>query len=249
MSAEPRNLRPHSDSVRASCLVVIPALNEQETIAGVVNDLRRRGFQRIRVIDNGSTDRTAEYARAAGAEVHNEPHCGYGRACQRGLSNIPRGIAWILFCDGDGSDDFDDVDLMIETAERGADLILTNRFATKSGREAMTLMQRFGNQLIVRLNQLGWKFRFTDFGPLRLIRRESLDDIAMRTRLWLERRDANSCCGSWIDNRAGASSISATPGRLLKNIRKFSRCGLRGHRNAAGPSEALLRRAALRCAG
>ena len=182
VSAEPRNLRPHSDSVRASCLVVIPALNKQETIVGVVNDLRRRGFQRIRVIDNGSTDRTAEYARAAGAEVHNEPHCGYGRACQRGLSNIPRGIAWILFCDGDGSDDFDDVDLMIETAERGADLILTNRFATKSGREAMTLMQRFGNQLIVRLNQLGWKFRFTDFGPLRLIRRESLDDIAMRER-------------------------------------------------------------------
>ena len=71
---------------------------------------------------------------------------------------------------------------MIETAERGADLILTNRFATKSGREAMTLMQRFGNQLIVRLIQLGWKFRFTDFGPLRLIRRESLDDIAMRER-------------------------------------------------------------------
>src|SRR6516162_7564827 len=95
---------------------------------------------------------------------------------------ISRAVSPGFFCDGDGSDDFDDVDLMIKKAERGADLILTNPFATKSGREAMTFVQRFGNQLIRRLIQLGWKFRFTDFGPLRLIRRESLDDIAMRER-------------------------------------------------------------------
>jgi glycosyltransferase involved in cell wall biosynthesis len=144
--------------------------------------LRRRGFERIRVIDNGSTDATASRARAAGAEVLAEPRCGYGRACRQGLNNIPRGVAWILFCDADGSDDLDDVDLMIAAAERGADLVLTNRFATRTGRQAMTSIQRFGNRLVSKLVERGWGFGFADFGPLRLIRRQALDDIDMRER-------------------------------------------------------------------
>ncbi|HYY13568.1 MAG TPA: glycosyltransferase family 2 protein [Chthoniobacterales bacterium] len=180
---EQRNgVQAHSNNVRQSCLVVIPALDEEQTIAGVVTDLGGRGFERTRVIDNGSMDETALRARAAGAEVLIEPRCGYGRACRRGLSNIPRAVAWILFCDGDGSDELDDVNLMIEAAERGADLVLTNRFATKSGREAMRLMQRFGNRLVSRLVEIGWGVRFADFGPLRLIRRQALDDIDMRER-------------------------------------------------------------------
>ncbi len=168
-------------SLHDSCLVVIPALNEEETVANVVRDLRRRGLKRIRVIDNGSTDTTASRARAAGAEVFSEQRCGYGRACRRGLENIPREVAWILFCDADGSDNFDDVDLMIAGAE-AADLVLGNRFATKAGREAMTRVQRLGNQLVSALVKHGWGVRFADFGPLRLIRREALDDIDMRER-------------------------------------------------------------------
>jgi glycosyltransferase involved in cell wall biosynthesis len=169
-------------SLRDSCLVVIPALNEEATVGSVVCNLRQRGFERVRVIDNGSTDSTASRARTAGAEVLTEPRCGYGQACRRGLSNIPRGVAWILFCDADGSDDLDDVDLMIAAAEQGADFVLGNRFATKRGREAMTLMQRFGNRLVSRLIEYGWGFRFADFGPLRLIRRQALQEIDMRDR-------------------------------------------------------------------
>ena len=60
-------------SLHDSCLVVIPALNEEETVTNVVGELSRRGFSRIRVIDNGSTDATASRARAAGAEVLTEP--------------------------------------------------------------------------------------------------------------------------------------------------------------------------------
>ena len=174
--------RPVVHSLRDSCLVVIPALNEEVTVADVVRNLRQQGFHRIRVIDNGSTDATAQRARAAGAEVLTEPRCGYGRACRRGLSNIPRGIAWVLFCDADGSDNFDDLGLMIAAAEHGADLILTNRFTTKAGRQAMTRVQRFGNRLVSKLIEYGWGFRFADFGPLRLIRRQALDDINMRER-------------------------------------------------------------------
>jgi glycosyltransferase involved in cell wall biosynthesis len=181
-AAEEQVLRENCQrSVRESCLVVIPALNEEQTVAGVVRDLRGRGFNRVRVIDNSSSDKTAERARAAGAEVLVEPRCGYGQACRRGLSNIPRGVAWILFCDADGRDNLDDVDLMIEAAEH-ADLILGNRFATRAGCEVMTFMQRFGNRLISRLVEYGWSFRFADFGPLRLIRRQALDDIDVRER-------------------------------------------------------------------
>ncbi len=171
----------HIDALCGSCLVVIPALNEEETVADVVRNLRRQGFSGIRVIDNGSSDATAECARGAGAEVLSEPRCGYGRACRRGLENIPRGVAWILFCDADGSDNLDDVDLILAAAE-DADLVLGNRFATKSGREAMPHVQRFGNQLVSKLIERGWGFRFADFGPLRLIRREALETIDMRDR-------------------------------------------------------------------
>jgi glycosyltransferase involved in cell wall biosynthesis len=165
-----------------SCLVVIPALNEEATIATVVRDLRRRGFQRIRVIDNGSSDATASRAGAAGADVLTEARCGYGRACLRGLTKLPRGVAWILFCDADGSDDLDDLDTVINAVECGADLVLTNRFATEIGRKAMTPVQRFGNRLVSKLIDYGWGVHFADFGPLRLIRRQALDDIDMRER-------------------------------------------------------------------
>jgi glycosyltransferase involved in cell wall biosynthesis len=171
-----------ADVLHDSCLVVVPALNEEETIGDVVGNLRRLGFKGVRVIDNGSTDATGSRARAAGADVLTEPRCRYGWACRRGLQNLPRGVAWILFCDADGSDDLDDVDLMISAAEEGADLILTNRFATKTGREAMALMQRFGNRLVSKLIEYGWGFRFADFGPFRLIRRQALDHIDMRER-------------------------------------------------------------------
>jgi cellulose synthase/poly-beta-1,6-N-acetylglucosamine synthase-like glycosyltransferase len=174
--------RADADAVRASCLVVIPALNEEETVADVVRNLRHQNFKRIRVIDNGSSDATARRARAAGAEVLTEPRRGYGQACRRGLTSIPHSVAWILFCDADGSDNFDDLDLMIGAAERGADLVLTNRFATKAGRQAMTHIQRLGNRLVSKLIEYGWGFRFADFGPLRLIRRQALDDIDMGER-------------------------------------------------------------------
>jgi glycosyltransferase involved in cell wall biosynthesis len=180
-------VKPHvrmarrADLLRDSCLVIIPALNEEVTIADVIRNLQRQGFFRIRVIDNGSSDETAQRARAAGAEVLSEPQCGYGQACRRGLSEIPNGLAWILFCDADGSDDLDDVDLMIAAAE-DADLVLGNRFATKAGCEAMTSVQRLGNRLVSKLIERAWGFRFADFGPLRLIRRQALDEIDMRER-------------------------------------------------------------------
>ena len=163
-------------------LVLIPVLNEEATIGNVVRDLRSRGLTHIRVVDNGSSDRSIEMAQAAGAEVLQEPIPGYGRACWRGLQDVPPDIDWILFCDGDGSDVLDPLDDFWEAAASGADFILGNRRATAEGRSHMTPVQNFGNGLATTLIRFGWGESYGDLGPLRLIRRSALDDIQMRDR-------------------------------------------------------------------
>ena len=159
-----------------SCLVVIPAANQEKTIFRVVSELRDRGFKYIRVIDTGSVDSTALRARAAGAEVAREQPCGFGRSCPRGLDKIPHGIAWILFCNGDGTDDPSNLEaLLAETKD--ADLVIGNGTAWD---DAALDVQRFGNWILTKLVQRGWGVHFATFGTPRLVRREALDAIRMR---------------------------------------------------------------------
>ncbi len=73
--------------------VVIPCLNEEEPIAGVVRDVLAQGVDEVIVVDNGSTDRTAAEAAAAGARVVAEPKRGYGRACAAGVKALSIAIA------------------------------------------------------------------------------------------------------------------------------------------------------------
>ena len=163
-------------------LVLIPVMNEAATIGNVVRELRSRGVSQIRVVDNGSRDRSVEIARAAGAEVLREPIPGYGRACWRGLQAIPPHIQWILFCDGDGSDVLDPLEDFWAAAASGADFILGDRRATAAGRSHMTPVQNFGNGLATTLIHWGWGERYGDLGPLRLSRRSALEAIQMRDR-------------------------------------------------------------------
>lgn len=162
-------------------LVIIPVLNEQDTLAGVIGQLQSIGLHHIRVVDNGSTDASAAVATAAGAELLREPVAGYGRACWRGLMQLPEAIEWILFCDGDGSDDLGSLPGW-SALLRDHDLILGNREATAEGRRALTPVQRFGNRLATSLIRLGWGHRYQDLGPLRLVRRRSLEAMGLRDR-------------------------------------------------------------------
>jgi Glycosyl transferase family 2 len=162
-------------------LVIIPVRNEEMTIASVIRVLQSQGLKHIRVVDNGSTDGSAIMAKVAGAEVIEEPIAGYGQACWTGLQNIPEAIEWILFCDGDGSDDLSQISKFFAQCEQ-ADLILGNRRATAEGIENLTPVQHFGNGLATRLIFWGWGGWYQDLGPLRLIRREALARIGMRDR-------------------------------------------------------------------
>jgi glycosyltransferase involved in cell wall biosynthesis len=162
-------------------LVIIPVCNEEATIAQVIGKLQAIGLTQIRVVDNGSRDRSAEIARSVEAEVVSEPIPGYGRACWRGLQEIPTAIEWILFCDGDGSDAIEELPQFFARCDR-YDFILGDRGATRQGRENLTPVQHFGNQLATFLIQLGWGYRYRDLGPLRLIRKSALEAIQMQDR-------------------------------------------------------------------
>ena len=162
-------------------LVVIPALNEAATIGEVVRSLQAVGLCRIRVVDNGSRDRTVEIARQVGAEVVVEPIRGYGQACWRGLQGVDPEIDWILFCDADGSDDLSQLPQFLAQRD-DYDFILGNRRGTTAGRAQLTAVQNFGNGLASALIAWGWGYRYHDLGPLRLIRRPALEQIQMGDR-------------------------------------------------------------------
>jgi glycosyltransferase involved in cell wall biosynthesis len=87
----------------ASLVAVIPALNEEGSIGAVVQQLVRAGVGAVLVADNGSTDRTAEIARAAGAQVVPAPRRGYGSACLAALAVVPGTAMAVVFCDADGA--------------------------------------------------------------------------------------------------------------------------------------------------
>lgn len=165
----------------ATPIAVIPAFNEAESVGAVVRGLIARGITRIRVVDNGSTDATAQVARASGAEVISEPRRGYGQACFTGCLDLPDDCEWILFCDADGSDDLASIPQLIERAD-SADFVLGDRRATEGGRRHMTAAQRFGNWLAPFLLHLLFRVRFHDLGPMRLIRRSAYESLAMQDR-------------------------------------------------------------------
>ena len=161
--------------------VIIPVLNEEATISGVIQSLREYGLTDILVVDNGSSDRSIAKAQEAGAEVIREPIPGYGRACWRGITALEPETEWVFFCDGDGSDDLSQLPELLAATTR-ADFVLGDRRSSAAGRAAMTPVQNFGNWLATFLIGLGWGYRYRDLGPLRLIRRSALEQLQMEDR-------------------------------------------------------------------
>jgi glycosyltransferase involved in cell wall biosynthesis len=160
--------------------LIIPALNEEAAIGPTLDALRGVPIAQLIVVDNGSTDRTAEVARAHGAEVTAEPRRGYGRACLAGMAALRAEITVVGFMDGDGSDDPTDLPRLLDPiADRKADMVLGSRVLGTSEAGALTPQQRFGNALATGLLRLFHGARYTDLGPFRAIRRDALDRLRM----------------------------------------------------------------------
>lgn len=159
-------------------IIVIPALNEEAAIGGVVESVRDRVDQVI-VVDNGSIDLTAEKAFAAGAHIISIRQPGYGRACLAGVE-AAKGADLIIFMDGDGADNPNDLEALIRPIRDGqAEFVIGSRLLGTTERGALTVAQRIGNRLATGLIHLIWGGRFTDLGPFRAITRSAYDRLDM----------------------------------------------------------------------
>jgi len=162
-----------------SIAVVIPALDEQEAIGKVVSAIPD-WIDDIVVVDNGSSDGTAEVAAAEGARVIREPRRGYGSACLAGIAALNDPDV-VVFMDGDLSDYPEEVGELVAPILSGeADMVVGSRVLGRREPGALTFQARFGNLLACILLRLLWKVRYTDLGPFRAISRDALTLLEMK---------------------------------------------------------------------
>jgi glycosyltransferase involved in cell wall biosynthesis len=152
--------------------VIIPAFNEEKSIAKVIGDIPKL-VRHVVVANNNSTDRTAEVAKVGGAEVVFEPQKGYGKACLTAMDWIKRQEVQpdiLVFLDGDYSDYPEELaDLIAPILADKADLVIGSRSMGQREEGSMTLPQVFGNGLATLLMRWMYGAKFSDLGPFRAI--------------------------------------------------------------------------------
>ncbi|MDH5603352.1 MAG: glycosyltransferase family 2 protein [Cyclobacteriaceae bacterium] len=163
--------------------VIIPALNEEQSIGKVIRDIPKNLAAEIVVVDNGSTDNTVQEAESHGATVLKENKRGYGMACLTGINYvlsrepIP---AIIVFIDADYSDHPEEMGILVNPIiENGYDMVIGSRAMGNRESGSMTIPQIFGNWLATSLLRVFYRARFTDLGPFRAIKTSSLQKLGM----------------------------------------------------------------------
>ena len=205
--------------------VIIPALNEDENIHRLVSEVLSLAMPGVEldviVVDNGSTDATAEEARSAGARVVREPRRGYGYACAAGVAAAVDAQV-LAFMDGDYSSLPAELPVLLAPLLSGeADLCLGSRELGGIQPGAMLPHQRFGNRLASWLMRALYRLPVTDLGPYRAIRRDVLLALEMRemTYGWPTEMTVKAARQglriveapvSWHRRQAGRSKVSGT---------------------------------------
>ena len=165
--------------------LIIPAVNEEKSIALVLNAIPKGICTEIIVVDNNSDDQTAAVAKANGATVLFEKTPGYGITCLKGLDYIREtgGCEIVVFLDGDYSDYPEDLDhLLTPIIFEKVDMVIGSRVKELRKPGSMTLQQVFGNWLAVFLIRIFFKHSFTDLGPFRAIKWSALEELKMEDK-------------------------------------------------------------------
>jgi glycosyltransferase involved in cell wall biosynthesis len=208
--------------------LVIPALNEAESIGALLEQIPHGLFSQVIVVDNGSEDRTAEVARAAGACVVSEPRRGYGQACVRGLDRLHPDTVAVAFMDADLSDNPADLTRLVQLFDEGRwDLVIGSRVLGNPQPGSLTHLQRFGNWLSTRLIRWLWRMSFTDLGPMRMASRRTLAALCLRDRdfgwnVEMQAKAARLClrvCEIPVSYRQRTSGKSKISGTLVGSLR------------------------------
>ena len=167
--------------------VIIPAYNEQDSIANVIKDIPD-SVNEIIVVNNNSTDKTLQYAKQAGATVLTESQKGYGFACLKGMEYISRHTEKpdiIVFLDGDYSDYPEELTKLIQPIlDDNIDFVIGARVKHLREAGSMTPQQIFGNWLATFLMKLFFNAKFTDLGPFRAIKYDRLLDLRMEDKTY-----------------------------------------------------------------
>ena len=165
---------------RPRIAIVIPTLNEEEAIPGVLAAIPSGIADSVIVADSGSTDRTVERARAAGARVVSETRRGYGRSCRAG-ADAADDCDILVFLDGDGSDRPEFMPMLVEPIARGEyDFVIGSRARGEREPGSMSPHQLFAGYVFGAAIRLLYGVRYTDMCPFRAIRRDSLMRLGMR---------------------------------------------------------------------
>ena len=164
--------------------VIIPAYNEENSIAKVIADIPVGLVQEVIVVNNNSNDNTEMNARNACAIVLREKRPGYGYACLKGIEYIKQlqpAPDIVVFIDADYSDHAEEMTLLVNPiTDDGMDMVIGSRALGKKEKGAMTVQQVFGNWLATRLLKMIYGIRYTDLGPFRGIRYDKLLEINMQ---------------------------------------------------------------------
>jgi glycosyltransferase involved in cell wall biosynthesis len=161
--------------------VVIPTLNESESIARVVAEIPRDIVQEIIVADSGSTDGTPDIARNAGARVLSLTERGYGRACARGAESANSDCDVIVFLDGDGADRGDLIaELVAPILAETHDFVIASRTRGQRDRGSMGFHQVLAGYLAGLAIGALYGVRYSDMCAYRAIRRDALQSLQLR---------------------------------------------------------------------
>ena len=207
--------------------VIIPCLNEEAPIAEVVREVLAQNVDEVIVVDNGSTDQTAQRAAEAGARVVREPERGYGRACAAGLNAVRPDAEIVCFLDGDGSDVPDFLPSIVRPiAEDEADFVMGSRLRGRREAGSMTPQQIVAGWLAGCLLRLAYGVRFTDMSPFRAMSVERLRSLNMAEptygwNLEMQMRAAASRCRIVeipVDHRRRRGGVSKVSGNLVAGL-------------------------------
>lgn len=169
-----------------SVVVIIPAFNEEAAIGKVIADIPQPPVDHVIVGNNASTDDTIRVAEEAGAIVVTENRKGYGWACLKALERSEAlNPEIIVFLDGDYSDYPEEIpDLIAPILNDEVDMVIGSRVLGEREKGSLTPQQVFGNWLATRMIRIFYGAKYTDLGPFRAIRKESLDQLKMADKTY-----------------------------------------------------------------